>query len=94
MRLPLPVEGFLLADPFVTAMTLLSTHGVYRGLLWSVGLLALTLVFGRVRGWIRPLPGDPPLAAQPQVGFFHSRYDGATVQRVESLAARRALYAA
>lgn len=55
VRLPLPVEGFLLADPFVAAMTLLSTHTVYRGLLWSAGLLALTLVFGRVFcGWICP----------------------------------------
>jgi polyferredoxin len=55
VRLPLPVEGFLLADPFVTAMTLLSTRTVYRGLLWSIGLLALTLVFGRVFcGWICP----------------------------------------
>jgi polyferredoxin len=55
VRLPLPVEGFLLADPFVAAMTVLSTHTVYRGLLWSVGLLALTLVFGRVFcGWICP----------------------------------------
>src|SRR5205814_2166684 len=55
VRLPLPVEAFLLADPFVAGMTLLSTHNVYRGLLWSVGLLALTLVFGRVFcGWICP----------------------------------------
>lgn len=55
VRLPLPVEGFLLADPFVAAMTLLSTHTVYRGLLWSLGLLAVTLVFGRVFcGWICP----------------------------------------
>jgi polyferredoxin len=55
VRLPLPVEGFLLADPFVAAMTLLSTHTVYRGLLWALGLLALTLVFGRVFcGWICP----------------------------------------
>jgi polyferredoxin/ferredoxin len=55
VRLPLPVEAFLLADPFVAAMTLLSTHTVYRGLLWSVGLLGLTLVFGRVFcGWICP----------------------------------------
>mgnify|MGYP000861793801 CR=1 FL=1 len=50
-----PVEAYLLADPFVAAMTVLSTHTVYRGLLWSVGLLALTLVFGRVFcGWICP----------------------------------------
>lgn len=55
VRLPLPVEAYLLADPFVSAMTILSTHTVYRGLLWSVGLLALTLVFGRVFcGWICP----------------------------------------
>jgi polyferredoxin len=55
VRLPLPVEGFLLADPFVAAMTFLSTHTVYRGLLWSIGLVALTLVFGRVFcGWICP----------------------------------------
>ncbi|MDI3286243.1 4Fe-4S binding protein [Polyangium sp. 15x6] len=55
VRLPLPVEAFLLADPFVAAMTLLSTHTVYRGLAWSVGLLGVTLVFGRVFcGWICP----------------------------------------
>jgi polyferredoxin len=55
VRLPYPVEAFLLADPFVAAMTVLSTHTVYRGLLWSLGLLAVTLVFGRVFcGWICP----------------------------------------
>ncbi|HZU85191.1 MAG TPA: 4Fe-4S binding protein, partial [Polyangiaceae bacterium] len=55
VRLPLPVEGFLLADPFVAAMTALSTHTVYRGLLWSIGLLALTMLVGRVFcGWICP----------------------------------------
>jgi polyferredoxin len=55
VRLPLPVEGYLLADPFVAAMTFLSTHTVYRGLLWSVGLIALTLAVGRVFcGWICP----------------------------------------
>ena len=55
VRLPLPVEAFLLADPFVAAMTLLSTHAVYRGLAWSLVIVALTLVFGRVFcGWICP----------------------------------------
>ena len=55
VRLPLPVEAFLLADPFVAAMTVLSTHTVYRGLLWSIGLLGLTMIFGRVFcGWICP----------------------------------------
>jgi polyferredoxin len=55
VRLPLPVEGFLLADPFVAAMTLLATRTVYQGLFWSVGILALTVVFGRVFcGWLCP----------------------------------------
>lgn len=55
VRLPHPVEAFLLADPFVGAMTLLSTHTIYRGLAWSLVILALTLVFGRVFcGWICP----------------------------------------
>ncbi len=55
VRMPYPVEAFLLADPFVSLMTFLSTHAVYRALWWSVGLVALTLVFGRVFcGWICP----------------------------------------
>ena len=55
VRVALPVEGFLLADPFVGLMTVLSTGQVYRGLLWSVGLIGLTLVFGRIFcGWICP----------------------------------------
>jgi polyferredoxin len=55
VRLPLPVEGFLLADPFVAAMTLLSTHTVYRGLAISLVVVLLTFVFGRVFcGWICP----------------------------------------
>lgn len=55
VRLPLPVEAFLLADPFVAAMTLLSTHSVYRGLAWSLVIVGLTLLFGRVFcGWICP----------------------------------------
>jgi len=36
-------------------MTFLSTHTVYRGLAWSLGVVLLTLVFGRVFcGWICP----------------------------------------
>ncbi|HEX4334788.1 MAG TPA: 4Fe-4S binding protein [Polyangiaceae bacterium] len=55
VRLPWPVESFLLTDPFVAAMTVLSTHTVYRGLAWSLGIVLLTLVFGRVFcGWICP----------------------------------------
>ena len=55
IRVGRPVEGFLLADPFVAIITLLSSHTLYRGLMWSVGLVGLTLVFGRVFcGWICP----------------------------------------
>ncbi|MCL2722986.1 MAG: 4Fe-4S binding protein [Polyangiaceae bacterium] len=55
VRLPYPVEAFLLANPFVSIMTVLSTHTVYRGLLWSLGLIALTLIVGRAFcGWICP----------------------------------------
>ena len=55
VHMPYPVEGFLLADPFVALITFLATHTVYRALWWSVGLVALTLVFGRVFcGWICP----------------------------------------
>jgi polyferredoxin len=80
VRLPLPVEGFLLADPFVAAMTVLSTHTVYRGLLWSVGLIALTLVFGRVFcGWICPFGTLHHFFAW----IFPSRY-GRGNKRVES----------
>jgi len=54
--LPYPVEAFLLFDPFVAAMTLLSTHAVYRGLVWALLIVGLTLLFGRVFcGWICPL---------------------------------------
>jgi len=55
IRMTKPVEGFLLADPFVALITLLSSHTLYRGLFWSLGLVGLTLVFGRVFcGWICP----------------------------------------
>ena len=55
VRLPLPVEAFLLADPFVAAMTLLVDPRRLPRPRWSLVVLALTLVFGRVFcGWICP----------------------------------------
>jgi len=55
VRLPYPVELFLMFDPFAGIMTLLSTHIVYRGLAWGLLVLALTLVFGRAFcGWVCP----------------------------------------
>jgi polyferredoxin len=55
VRLPYVVEAFLLADPFVAALTVLATHTLYAGLAWSFAVLGLTLVFGRAFcGWICP----------------------------------------
>lgn len=55
VRLPWSVELFLLADPYVAVMTLLSTHTLYRGLALAGVIVALTVVFGRVFcGWICP----------------------------------------
>ncbi len=80
VRVGLPVEGYLLADPFVAAMTLLSTRTVYRGLLWSIGILALTLIFGRVFcGWICPFGTIHHVTAW----LFPSRY-GTGAKRVEA----------
>lgn len=55
VRLPYPVEAFLLADPLVALVTLLATHEVYAGLAWSLAVVMLTLVVGRAFcGWICP----------------------------------------
>jgi polyferredoxin len=55
VRLPYPVETFLLLDPFVAALTSLATHTLYAGLAWSLAVVVLTLVFGRAFcGWICP----------------------------------------
>lgn len=80
VRLPLPVEAFLSADPFVAAMTFLSTHTVYRELYWSLGIIALTLLVGRVFcGWICPFG-----TLHHFFGWiFPSRY-GTGAKRVES----------
>lgn len=56
VRLPWPVEAYLLFDPYVALLTLLATRTVYLGLAWSLVVVALTLVFGRVFcGWLCPL---------------------------------------
>ncbi|MBW2526437.1 MAG: 4Fe-4S binding protein [Deltaproteobacteria bacterium] len=56
VRLDLPVEAFLYADPYAALLTLLSTHTVYRGLAWSLIVVALTVLLGRVFcGWVCPL---------------------------------------
>ena len=51
-----PVRLFLDIDPLVGVTTAISTHTLYRGLLWSVAVLCLALLLGRFFcGWICPL---------------------------------------
>lgn len=55
VRLPFPVELFFLINPFGALLTLLSSHTLYRGLLWALATVAVTLVFGRAFcGWVCP----------------------------------------
>jgi len=56
IALPWPVRIFLEADPFVAISNALSTHALYRGLLWSLAVLIPTFFLGRFFcGWICPL---------------------------------------
>lgn len=43
-----PVAWFLQLDPLVSVGTALTTHSLYPLLAWSVGIIVLTLLFGRV----------------------------------------------
>ena len=50
-----PVSLFLEADPLVAIATAMTTHTLYRGLLWSLVVLLPTLLLGRVFcNWICP----------------------------------------
>jgi polyferredoxin len=77
LRLPLAVEAFFLFDPFVALITFLSTHTVYRSLLLSLIVVAVTLVFGRAFcGWICPF------------GTLHQLVGWTSAARAHKLAAR------
>ena len=55
-RLPYPVSFFLQLDPLTAVASALSSHTLYRGLLWSLAILIPTLFLGRFFcGWICPL---------------------------------------
>ena len=55
-RLPYPVSLFLQFDPLTALASALSSHTLYRGLLWSLAILIPTLFLGRFFcGWICPL---------------------------------------
>lgn len=56
VRLPYPVGLFFQFDPLVAVANALSSHALYRGLLWSLIVLIPTMLFGRFFcGWICPL---------------------------------------
>lgn len=64
-----PVNWLLQLDPLAALATLLSTGTVFRGMLWAVLTVVLTLVLGRVFcGWICPLG-----TLQQMVGYFAQR---------------------
>ncbi|NOQ46591.1 MAG: 4Fe-4S binding protein, partial [Desulfobulbaceae bacterium] len=50
-----PVNWFLQLDPLVALGTVLTTHTLYRGLLWALATFILTVLFGRFFcGWVCP----------------------------------------
>jgi len=56
IRLTYPVRFFLEIDPLAGLSTAISTHSVYKGLIWSFWLLIGTIIIGRFFcGWICPL---------------------------------------
>src|SRR5208282_5930602 len=56
VRVPYPVSFFLQLDPLTALASALSSHTLYRGLIWSLAILIPTLFLGRFFcGWICPL---------------------------------------
>jgi len=50
-----PVNWFLQLDPLVAIATALTTHTLYRPLLWALVTIVLTIIFGRFFcGWVCP----------------------------------------
>lgn len=51
-----PVGFFLEIDPLVALYTVISTHSLYRNLIWSLALVVATIVLGRFFcGWVCPM---------------------------------------
>ncbi len=50
-----PINWFLQLDPLVALGTLLTTHAIYAGLIWSLVTVVLTILLGRFFcGWVCP----------------------------------------
>ncbi|MFZ0035198.1 MAG: 4Fe-4S binding protein, partial [Sedimentisphaerales bacterium] len=64
-----PVNWFLQLDPLVAIGTMLTTHTLYRGLLWAMATVVLTIIIGRFFcGWVCPFG-----ALHNFVGFWGNR---------------------
>ncbi|MCX6552219.1 MAG: 4Fe-4S binding protein [Acidobacteria bacterium] len=56
IKVPYPVGLFLETDPLVALTTAISTHTLYRHLLWAVPFVLLAVVVGRgFCGWVCPM---------------------------------------
>ena len=92
VRLPLPVEGFLLADPFVGAMTLLCTHTVYRGLaLVGRGARADARLRARVLRLDLPVRHAAPLLRLDLPESLRARQQARRVEQDAPVAGRQVL---
>src|SRR4030042_2579990 len=64
-----PANWFLQLDPLVAISTMLTTHTLYRGLLWALATVILTIIVGRFFcGWVCPFG-----ALHHFVGFWGNR---------------------
>lgn len=56
IRLDRPVRIFMEFDPLIALSTLLSTHSIYKGMLWALVVIAGTIILGRFFcGWVCPM---------------------------------------
>jgi len=50
-----PINWFLQLDPLVAIGTILTTHTIYRALIWAIATVVLTIIFGRFFcSWVCP----------------------------------------
>jgi len=82
-----PVNWFLQLDPLVAIGTILTTHTLYRGLLWALATIVLTIVLGRFFcSWVCPFGSVHQFA-----GFLGNRKK-AVSQKIQYRKAQRIKY--
>ncbi len=80
-----PVKWFLHLDPLAAIGTALSTHTLYRPLLWALVTIILTIVFGRFFcGWVCPFG-----SVHHFVGYL-ARRDKSAARKIQLNAYRKA----